>query len=524
MILAVLAKLDGTELWRVEKEVVSLVQLDQELRLHPEFTINFPDRHLFSGHAPARIDARRAALDQYLEAAMRLSSNPTVASVICEFLKKNMLDVRMRESTSSNEAPATTATTTTTTPAASVLVSPDGRIRKEGYLTKRGKNFGGWKARFFSLDGPVLRYYESPGGPRIGTIRLKDARIEKPSKHSTEHPPSPGEAPDSENEYRHAFLIREPKKKDSSSYIKHLLCAESDGERDEWVTALMGLAGGSESEDEAPSPALSKPVALQTKSKSIDHGKEPSTTSKDGPPGGVDGDALRGMSYENTVQAELPTHGFPEGPSESPHSSSQRAQISAPKNGTKIQDAGLWGNKPQPLNLADRREQKKRSIWGFKARASSEPFIQVQPSPVQHVPAGQTWTVYRSRSNHRPVFGAPLAEAAEFAQPVGIDVYLPAVIYRCIEYLDAKDAASEEGIFRLSGSNVVIKSLRHRFDAEGDVNFLADDQHYDIHAVASLLKMYLRELPSSVLTRELHLDFLAVLGMTSIFPPPFGLL
>ena len=32
---------------------------------------------------------------------------------------------------------------------------------KEGYLTKRGKNFGGWKTRFFVLQGPSLEYYES---------------------------------------------------------------------------------------------------------------------------------------------------------------------------------------------------------------------------------------------------------------------------------------------------------------------------------------------------------------------------
>lgn len=32
---------------------------------------------------------------------------------------------------------------------------------KEGYLTKRGKNFGGWKTRYFVLSGPVLEYYES---------------------------------------------------------------------------------------------------------------------------------------------------------------------------------------------------------------------------------------------------------------------------------------------------------------------------------------------------------------------------
>ena len=32
---------------------------------------------------------------------------------------------------------------------------------KEGYLTKRGKNFGGWKSRYFVLQGPSLEYYEN---------------------------------------------------------------------------------------------------------------------------------------------------------------------------------------------------------------------------------------------------------------------------------------------------------------------------------------------------------------------------
>lgn len=31
---------------------------------------------------------------------------------------------------------------------------------KEGYLTKRGKNFGGWKTRYFVLQGPVLEYFD----------------------------------------------------------------------------------------------------------------------------------------------------------------------------------------------------------------------------------------------------------------------------------------------------------------------------------------------------------------------------
>jgi RalA-binding protein 1 len=37
--------------------------------------------------------------------------------------------------------------------------------------------------------------------------------------------------------------------------------------------------------------------------------------------------------------------------------------------------------------------------------------------------------------------------------------------------------------------------------------------YHDVHAVAGLLKLYLRELPSTVLTRERHSDFLHIVGM-----------
>ncbi|RIB16392.1 Rho GTPase activation protein [Gigaspora rosea] len=79
------------------------------------------------------------------------------------------------------------------------------------------------------------------------------------------------------------------------------------------------------------------------------------------------------------------------------------------------------------------------------------------------------------------VFGIPLNQAILVAR-IKEGYELPAVVYRCIEYLDANDANKEEG------------------------------EYYDIHAVAGLLKLYLRELPTSVLTRELHMEFVNVVG------------
>lgn len=58
----------------------------------------------------------------------------------------------------------------------------------------------------------------------------------------------------------------------------------------------------------------------------------------------------------------------------------------------------------------------------------------------------------------------------------------------------------------------MIRQLKERFDAEGDVNLLQSSEFYDLHAVAGLLKQYLRDLPPPLLTRTLQPDFLRVIG------------
>jgi RalA-binding protein 1 len=46
----------------------------------------------------------------------------------------------------------------------------------------------------------------------------------------------------------------------------------------------------------------------------------------------------------------------------------------------------------------------------------------------------------------------------------------------------------------------------------GDVDLLNDEEYWDPHAVAGLLKTYFRELPTTILTHERHFRFLKVIG------------
>jgi RalA-binding protein 1 len=49
--------------------------------------------------------------------------------------------------------------------------------------------------------------------------------------------------------------------------------------------------------------------------------------------------------------------------------------------------------------------------------------------------------------------------------------------------------------------------------AESDVNLLGHDEDYDVHAISGLLKLYLRELPTSILTSDRRDDFVKITEM-----------
>ena len=517
--LGVSARSDRQGLWQVEKPILSLQHLDQQLRQCSVLNVKLPERSLFSGHAPAKIDARRLALEAYFEALLDTPMDEKAALKICHYLSTHASEPVSEETNSASVAPHSGS------PAAQSL---EAKLMKEGYLTKRGKNFGGWKVRFFVLEDPVLRYYETPGGSLLGTIKLQNASIGRQTqRQSSQSPSRTGE--DGDGQYRHAFLIREPKRKDSSSFVDHVLCAESDAERDAWVSALLCHVEAPTADGRPkPPPSYNEATSVRSSAPSKKNSLRRDAASVDSPASETS-DTLQAVPYESTRQAEAPHVRITpdprptESPSPSPttsgsqpsiraHSaqSGQPKTISAPSNGAKISDAGAWGNKPMATPIGAPKEPRKRSIWGFRDKNSADIGANHSNDSNLSLPQQQ----YQEQiTNVKAAFGVPLTEAVEYCAPRGVDVCLPAVVYRCIEYLEAKHAASEEGIFRMSGSNVVIKGLKSRFNAEGDVDLLsADEQLFDVHAVASLLKLYLRELPQPVLTRELHLQFISVLG------------
>ncbi|KAL4063139.1 hypothetical protein J3A83DRAFT_1414775 [Scleroderma citrinum] len=587
--------------WKVEKLYSDFLGLDQRMRNAVGKNVAkkmgvLPEGKVWRDHAPAKADQRKAALEVYLQSLINLpvrNKDEVIAFFTSDIVRETKRPVMQAG-------------------------------YKEGYLTKRGKNFGGWKTRYFVLQGPVLEYYESRGGAHLGSIIITGAQIGRQQRTNDN---------DDEKNYRHAFLIIEAKKGPSGSPPRHVLCAESDVERDSWVDILVRYVSGTFNED-APSSCGPSPISVnvsqgqgfpQPRSSSSSQDAMGTPISKRGGrsmskddiskghavpisqlapdannaklfqtapipesdgaqahsasptklshPQAGDRDYVTaeetskrllersgGASMEPPLSTSLPTTSpldfagqglvsfransemghyvdmdrgaagnvhdqsssidqgrsregrrdrkshlpalispvastFPDRvPSPDVGSTPLRSgeangkvKISAPINGAPIPLGYKFGSRDAPGESSssnDRREKaKSRSFWNF-----GRPTDKVVSTP-------------------RNVFGVPLEESLDVAEIAR----LPAVVFRCIQYLEAKHAEEEEGIYRLSGSSAVIKGLRDRFNAEGDVDLLGSDEYWDPHAISGLLKTFLRELPASILTRELHMKFLAVM-------------
>ncbi|KYO35293.1 ralA-binding protein 1 isoform A [Alligator mississippiensis] len=99
--------------------------------------------------------------------------------------------------------------------------------------------------------------------------------------------------------------------------------------------------------------------------------------------------------------------------------------------------------------------------------------------------------------SHRPVFGIPLADAADRTMMYD-GIRLPAVFRECIDYVE-KYGMKCEGIYRVSGIKSKVDELKAAYDREECPNL----EEYEPNTIASLLKQYLRELPENLLTKEL---------------------
>ncbi|XP_072341729.1 rho GTPase-activating protein 25-like isoform X2 [Scyliorhinus torazame] len=102
------------------------------------------------------------------------------------------------------------------------------------------------------------------------------------------------------------------------------------------------------------------------------------------------------------------------------------------------------------------------------------------------------------------VFGQRLVDTMVYEQKFGKHL-VPMIVEQCADFI-REHGLNEEGVFRLPGQDNQVKELRDAFDSGERPTF---DRDTDVHTVASLFKLYLRELPEPVIPWSQYDDFLA---------------
>uniref|UniRef100_A0A8C1RQ98 Rho GTPase-activating protein 24 n=1 Tax=Cyprinus carpio TaxID=7962 RepID=A0A8C1RQ98_CYPCA len=108
------------------------------------------------------------------------------------------------------------------------------------------------------------------------------------------------------------------------------------------------------------------------------------------------------------------------------------------------------------------------------------------------------------------IFGQKLEETVRYERRYG-NKMAPMLVEQCVDFI-RHWGLREEGLFRLPGQANLVKELQDAFDCGEKPSF---DCNTDVHTVASLLKLYLRELPEPVIPFCKYGEFLACTKLLS---------
>ena len=181
-----------------------------------------------------------------------------------------------------------------------------------------------------------------------------------------------------------------------------------------------------------------------------------------------------------------------------------------------------------PLSLRSSGSGSKMS-GGHQSATSSNPRLSFQASSnVLNKPHHLMHAMYRTRVHHRRspmrqkqgtksfrVYGCPLHLANNiypitcFGRP---DIYqqsVPYILARLCNYIEENSSQlTHEGIFRVSGNARLMEKLRTLFDHLGDAPL--ESESVDVATSASMLKMYLRELPEPLIPTRMNYYFISL--------------
>ncbi|KAI3403171.2 BEM3 [Candida oxycetoniae] len=512
------------EMWRIRKTHSQICSFDAEVRSIIEYfgMTNLPDKTSFASTTPSKIEARRALLQNYFNSIFLMPHIPHIVLYkLCLFLSLDFVNP---------------------------LDDFKSGSRKEGYLVRKYKGIGtSWKVRWCQIENNQLEVYPFPGGQLQESISLYNAQIGRQAADSVAE----------DKGYRHAFLVMESPKasKLHSTTNKYFFCAETDEERDDWVTALIEFT------EIVPSPepksadvSPQKPVNYADATTPADYDKKFSYDNYNEESGSPvsyangkfasdqvsfqtsisteeQGKRMKKRSYfsfRNRASSNASEQGSqplppsqPQQPPPPPQQQQQHQQQHQQQQQTQPQQPPPFPppptlplplppqqqqlpQQPQPIQL----QQQSRYTYAPVSNGYQSGVSQVHPIQVDSSNSMQQYLDELDLGNEvtKSIFGREIEVALELSSHDYMGRHIPSICFRCLDYLNRTGAIFEEGIFRLSGSASTIRQLKEAFNREHDLDLFRSPLKPDIHTVSGLFKTYLRELPSPILGTDAYLQ------------------
>lgn len=341
-----------------------------------------------------------------------------------------------------------------------VINIPSDDSSKEGILLlRKNKTLGSstsWKVRYAVIDNQLLLLYDQ--GTLAESIKMNNSAIELQAN-----------LPDDKYGTKNGFIINEPKKSGLSSFNKHFLSAETGRQREEWISALMRICNSN-----------SNSIKTELFNSSQDQGSS-SDISLDNSFNGAIGPMVNLESYNKNSPVD--PSAVPELDKETKRT---RMRSFFPFKKTHAHNSG---------STIDFQEVGDESTESSISKALKSMNLD-EPEPLT-------------------IFGSDVKNSISISSNFYNGNYeIPTVVYRCLEFLYKRRAVSEEGIFRLSGSSALIKSLQEQFERELDINLCEynNEEHrggglLDVNTVTGLLKLYFRSLPHLIFGDIMYDDF-----------------
>ncbi|XP_051474878.1 protein FAM13A isoform X7 [Apus apus] len=134
-------------------------------------------------------------------------------------------------------------------------------------------------------------------------------------------------------------------------------------------------------------------------------------------------------------------------------------------------------------------------LWSFK-QSKSAVRLKEDMKKIAAFPLNK-----QKDTTYPKVFGVSLLEL----QQQGLSKNgIPVVVWNIVEYL-TQHGMMQEGLFRVNGSMKTVEQLRLQYERGEKVELVKDG---DVYSAASLLKLFLRELPDGIITSALHPRFI----------------